>query len=162
MNIIQSPAVYETRLNVKTRLFLAGGISNCPDWQKEMSDKLWKKIGEVAVFNPRRVGDLAKDTEDAKTQIEWENWHLHKSNRILFWFPEETLCPITLFELGKWSAYWMFHMGYLRHHMFIGVHPNYQRRFDVETQIGMMDKYMKIHYSLDDLFDDVVQELQLV
>ena len=52
-------------------------------------------------------------------------------------------------------------MGYLRHNMIIGVHPNYQRRFDVEIQIKLIDLHMKIQYSLDDLFDQSCQLLKI-
>lgn len=51
---------------------------------------------------------------------------LRDADAILFWFPCETLCPITLYELGAWSM--------SDKPLFVGVHPAYQRRQDVEIQ----------------------------
>ncbi len=33
----------------------------------------------------------------------WEHDHLRRAKAIMFWFPSETLCPITLYELGAWT-----------------------------------------------------------
>ena len=69
------------------------------------------------------------DPSAARTQIEWEYRHLQKAEAALFWFPSETLCPITLFELGAWSRSDKL--------LFVGTHSNYQRRLDVVIQLSL-------------------------
>ena len=80
-------------------LFLAGGITNCPDWQAEALVLLGNQ--DIAVANPRRKRALALQGKGATHQIEWEYEYLRRARVVLFWFPKESLCPIALFELGK-------------------------------------------------------------
>lgn len=98
-------------------IFLAGGISNCSDWQSEMVNLL--SDTDLTIINPRRKNFPIDDPSQSKTQIEWEYRHLRKVQARLFWFPCETLCPITLFELGVWSA------G-VAEPLFVGTHPDYR------------------------------------
>src|SRR5690349_520468 len=93
VNGLQSPT--------KRSIFLAGGISGCPDWQsyavRQLSDL------PVRIYNPRRkefpeksenLQDDPKNEQDARAQITWEFEALATSDIILFWFPEESICPI--------------------------------------------------------------------
>lgn len=131
-------------------LFLAGGITNCPDWQAQALEAL--KDTELAVFNPRRADFPIHDPSAAEEQIRWEYRYLtlchHSWNgAILFWFPKETLCPIALFELG----------AHLRAHtIFIGTHPEYQRRRDVvlQSELGHYRK-LRIHDNLEEMLAEV-------
>ncbi|MEZ4219946.1 MAG: nucleoside 2-deoxyribosyltransferase domain-containing protein [Polyangiaceae bacterium] len=107
-------------------LFLAGGISGCPDWHSEMIQLLSPLPKEWALLNPRRPNFPIDDPTAAEEQIAWEHHALRASRAIVFWFPEETLCPITLYELGAWSM--------TDRPLFVGVHPRYARRSDVEIQ----------------------------
>ena len=52
-------------------LFLAGGISNCPDWQSEVI----KMLGDtdLNIANPRRPYGLEKTGDAAAKQIAWEH-----------------------------------------------------------------------------------------
>lgn len=109
-------------------LFLAGGISNCPDWQAEALGLL--SATELTVANPRRSEGLEKTGPAAAEQIAWEHAALKDARVVLFWFPEETLCPITLLELG-------IEIGRCEKYLAIGTHPGYQRGFDVEEQIAL-------------------------
>ena len=122
MHIVKSPQPLPEHID----LFIAGGISGCPDWQTETSDLLHEVSG-VAV-NPRREGDFAKDGTTAAEQIAWEHTALSCAKAVLFWFPYQTLCPITLLELGA-----AMHRPWQR--LFVAVHPEYQRRFDVIQQL---------------------------
>lgn len=149
------PTIPDFRFN-HVNLFLAGGISNCPDWQSEVSENLKKRINKIEaqqhlnVFNPRREGFILSDSSVAVEQIEWEHQRLMRCSNVLFWFPCETLCPITLFELGK-----MLGLGNVN--LFIGIHPNYQRKLDVEVQVKLLLPNKKISYSLNDLIDSTVE-----
>jgi len=62
---------------------------------------------------------------------------------IQFWFPQETLCPIVLYELGAWSK--------TNKPIFVGVHPEYKRRQDVEIQTKLARPEVKIVFSLENL-----------
>lgn len=112
-------------------LFLAGGISHCEDWQARAVESL--KDLDIAVYNPRRKNfdEFKKEAgfAESQKQIQWEFDHLNKSTQILFWFSNETIQPIVLFELG----------AYIRGNkeLFIGIHPDYPRRFDLITQLPL-------------------------
>jgi len=129
----------------KKSLFLAGGITGCLDWHKKVSNDL--EDLDIAVINPRRAKFPIDDPSAAKEQIEWEYRHLRKADMISFWFCEETLCPIALYELGAWAM--------TKKPIFVGVHPNYKRRADVEIQLGLIRPEVKIVYALDDLVEQI-------
>lgn len=125
----------------ETTVFLAGGISGCPQWQDTVIDLLADT--SLTLLNPRRTDFPIGDPAAAEGQIRWEYQHLHYAQAILFWFPAETLCPITLFELGRWSGQ--------RKPLFVGIHPEYKRRQDIEVQLGLERPDVSPVYSLDDL-----------
>jgi hypothetical protein len=133
--LIKSPDPLPTFAYDKDVIFLAGGISNCPDWQSEIIKLI--DIEKFDVINPRREGDLAKDGEDAKNQIIWEFVALKKATIVLFWFPEESLCPITLFEYGKE----LMRAAQNDITLLVGCHENYQRKFDLGVQTNLMMNY---------------------
>jgi hypothetical protein len=70
------------------------------------------------------------DPTAARTQIEWEYRHLRRATAVLFWFPPETLCPIALYELGGRALV-------REQPLFVGTHPGYARRLDVEVQLKL-------------------------
>jgi hypothetical protein len=145
---IEAPAEYEP--GSLPGVFLAGGITGCPDWQREMVALL--RDLPVAILNPRRANFPIADPTAASAQIEWEFRHLRKADAILFWFPCETLCPISLYELGAWSR---DRSGQKSKPLFIGVHPQYQRRADVEIQTNLVRPELRIAYALPDLAESV-------
>jgi hypothetical protein len=121
--LITSP---NTSHKTKNTIFLAGGISNCPDWQTPVAEKLLANT-DYTIFNPRRKDwNIDDEADEAQKQIIWEHEHLARSETILFWFPQETLCPITLLEYGKFLV--------SNRKLVVGTHLDYQRRFDVEVQ----------------------------
>jgi hypothetical protein len=135
-------------------LFLGGGITGCPGWQQEIVQALDGL--PLVILNPRRANFPTHDPTAASQQIEWEYRHLRKADAILFWFPCETLCPISLYELGTWSVY-RDEKGVRL--LFVGVHPQYQRRQDVEIQTRLVRPDVVIHYQLSSLADAVRQWL---
>jgi hypothetical protein len=122
-------------------LFLAGGITGCPDWQRVAVSLLADE--PVTLLNPRRVNFPIDDPDAAPQQIEWEHRHLRKADDVLFWFPREALCPIALYELGAWSM--------TAKPLFVGTHPNYQRRQDVEIQTKLARPDAPVSSNLQDL-----------
>lgn len=133
--LIQSPQPLPEFKYDADVIFLAGGISNCPDWQSEIIKII--DTEKFDVINPRRVGDLAKDGDEAANQIIWEFVALKKATLVLFWFPEESICPITLFEYGKE----LMRAAANDITLLVGCHENYQRKFDLEIQTQLMMKY---------------------
>ena len=122
-------------------LFLAGGISGCGDWQGAM-------IGlpaetRLTLLNPRRDDFDTTGPSATREQIEWEYRYLREATAVQFWFPHETLCPITLFELG----------GALKRTapVFVGCHAGYARREDVRVRLGLARPAAQVTDSLSAL-----------
>lgn len=74
--------------------------------------------------------------------------HLHQARAVSFWFPCQTLCPITLYELGAWIS--------SDKPVFVGLHPEYGRRIDVEIQTSLARPGFQPVYSLEDLAQQVL------
>lgn len=144
MKYIEAPKKYE-RQNNEISIFLAGGITGCPKWQDEVTRTLVDT--DLIVLNPRRENFPINDPSAAEQQITWEYNHLRIAHMILFWFPKETVCPIVLYELGAWSM--------KNKPIFVGVHPQYQRRKDVEIQTKLVRSNVKIVYSLSELVEQI-------
>lgn len=121
-----------------TKLFLGGGITNCPDWQQEIIDAL-KDYNHLTIYNPRRPNFSPADEEP---QICWEYDKLAKANVIIFWFPKETVCPITLYELGKWG-------NATDTKIIIGMHPDYPRKNDVIIQTSLARPSLDVYVGFE-------------
>ncbi len=146
MIYIESPTrLSRSRHGQGKALFLAGGITDCPDWQQEMRQRL--ENTDWVLLNPRRAHFPIHDPSATLAQISWEHEHLRKATAILFWFPCETICPIVLYELGAWSM--------TDKPLFVGVHPDYSRIRDVEVQTLLVRPDVNIVYSLEKLAEVV-------
>ena len=127
-------------------LFMAGGITGTWDWQQALVEELEHLDTPVIAVNPRRANFPMGDEEAGAFQIRWEDAMLQKADIISFWFPKETLCPITLLELGK----------YLRFEPIIGTEEGYQRSFDVRIQAECeLGRGYPIHKSIKDVAKDI-------
>lgn len=150
MTIIVSPTIHTGE---GKSIFLAGGITNCPDWQKPVADILHERTN-LWIFNPRRLAwNMENSDEESTKQIIWEDQHLQMANTILFWFPCETLCPITLLELGKFLV--------SDKKLVVGTHPDYQRRLDVVVQSRLVRPDMRVWSNLDDMVYDFVHNYRM-
>jgi len=130
-------------------VFLAGGISNCPNWQNEISQMI--ENFNITVFNPRRENFPIDDQNQSEIQIYWEFERLRQSDIILFWFSEGSLNPISLFEFGAALE--------RNQKIFVGIHQNYQRKLDVEIQTKLIKPEIKIFYSINDLGNELKRYL---
>lgn len=127
-------------------IFLGGGITSCPIWQSQMVKLL--ENTNLVVVNPRRENFDINDSTLTEKQIEWEFRYLQRVTGRMFWFPHETLCPITLFELGKWCV--------KGEPLFVGCHPDYKRKVDLEVQLRLERPWAcEISHSLEELADRV-------
>lgn len=129
----------------KKSIFLAGGITDCPDWQKKVVEKI--KDLDIVIYNPRRANFDVSDPNALKMQIEWEHEMLKKADVISFWFCKETIQPITLYELGAHTV--------TSKPLIIGMDKGYERRDDVEIQTKLERPDTKFVYSLKDLSDRI-------
>ena len=139
MTYVEAPTEYVA--DGRPSVFLAGGISGCDDWQSRMTELLADL--DLTVLNPRRERFPIDHPTAAEEQIRWEYRHLRRATSRLFWFPPQTLCPITLYELGAWSA--------MPGPLFVGVDPNYARRRDVEIQTKLARPDVRVVHSLAEL-----------
>ena len=145
MQLIEAPNTHPIRAD----LFLGGGITNCPDWQADVVKML--EGTDLVVLNPRRSAEFTGDIADE--QIHWEYKALRSVDTVLFWFPKETLCPITLFELGVFSQR-------PDTRLIVGTHLEYARRFDVQVQMELSRPEVKVLDSIDDMVAEYLSALE--
>lgn len=129
-------------------VFLAGGITGCPDWQEPMAKALLESTKDLVLFNPRRADFPIHDPSAADAQIAWEHRHLRAANAVSFWFCYNTLQPIVLYELGAWTM--------TSKHIFVGVEPGYPREQDVRIQTKLVRPYVNVVSKIEDLVKQVV------
>lgn len=142
MTIIRPPKMLAIGDIPKTKLFVAGGISNCPNWQAEIEKELDNE--DLLIINPRRPNfSMNTDDPESRKQIQWEHFYIQLSDIVIFWFPCETVCPITLYELGSALK--------TKKKLVIGTHPNYSRRFDILVQAEMEGHSGIIYDNLTDM-----------
>lgn len=83
-----------------TSVFLAGGISNCKEWQEEVIDYL--KDEEVSLFNPRQEHFDVSDKSASRKQIKWEFERLEQMDVFSMYFcNDKSDQPICMYELGR-------------------------------------------------------------
>lgn len=142
MTYVEAP--HRVEVNKKS-IFLAGGITGCPDWQKKIVEKI--KDLDIVIYNPRRANFDISDPNASKIQIEWEHDMLRKADVISFWFCKETIQPITLYELGAHTV--------TSKPLIIGMDKGYERKDDVEIQTKLERPGTEFVYSLKDLSDRI-------
>jgi len=141
MQSIKAPSDEQAKF---ASVFLAGGITNCPDWQSETSKAL--EGLNITIFNPRR-DVFPVEPKAAEEQILWEFEKLRAADLISFWFPKETLNPITLFEFGAAME---------RHAaLVVGIDPEYERKADLEIQMKLSRPDIHPVYSLAELVGEI-------
>lgn len=147
MNYIEAPDLWDGK---GTGIFLGGGITDCPDWQSDITKKFAAEFisDPVTILNPRRANFPINDPNAAERQIKWEYEHLELATAIVFWFSPPTLNPIVLFEFGKYM-----NRG---RPLFVGCDPEYARTQDVVIQSQFERPDIKVAESLEELCSQVV------
>lgn len=133
-------------------VFLAGGITDCPNWQLDVLVGCRSAREDLTLVNPRREDFPMNDPKAAPAQIFWEHLMLRRCDVISFWFPKETICPIVLYELGVWSMQ--------DKPLVIGMDPEYPRRQDVEIQTQLINRELRISYNLDDHIEKICRRFR--
>jgi len=155
--IITAPEYKENLHKMKkTKIFLAGGISGCEDWQAEVAEELDNR--DKIVFNPRRNDFPSEPTQQEELeQVRWEIQHMDETNEILFWFSDATIQPITLFEFGKWLT-WVQHIPPYCKPLYVGIHPNYPKRMNLHAQIALTRPDLHFVNSIRELLIQIDEE----
>lgn len=149
--IITSPIKSEPEAS--NRLFLAGGITNCPDWQSKLIGLL-EHEQDLIIYNPRRENFPIHDPNAAQEQIKWEYDRLKAADIISFWFSSGSLNPIVLYELGMWgNSRW-------DKQIFVGVDDTYQRKSDVVIQTKLARPQVDVVDSLELLAEQIQRYLK--
>lgn len=123
-------------------VFLAGGITDCPNWQAEAHAGLADL--PIAIVNPRRANFSMQDPTAPADQIRWEYEHLRRADAVLFWFPASgtAVQPIALYELGAHAA--------TGKPMVVGADPGYPRSTDVVLQLGHVRPDLRVFRTLSE------------
>lgn len=141
MKVITAPELYVPQ-DDHISCFLAGGITNCLDWQSEVIKQLYGfTLGsfEPVIFNPRRENFPIEDKSAAVQQIEWEYRLLERCDIFSMYFSSgDSDQPICMYELGRnilrmqmrYPADW-------QDRIVISVEDDYRRRQDVLIQTGL-------------------------
>lgn len=129
-------------------IFLAGGITGCPDWQQ--TARQWID-GRAVILNPRRANFPIDDPQAGPEQIRWEQTHRDRATVILFWFPDSGPIPqpIALLELGDHAR------GGTR--IAVGAHDRYIRRVDVEMHLAHRRPEVHLWRTLEDTITEAVR-----
>lgn len=106
--------IYKPPMNISKRdmsiqyVFLAGSIEmgKATDWQSKITEFFIKE--GFGVFNPRRDdwdSSWKQEFENPQfyQQVSWELDALDKADYILLYLQPDTLSPISLYELGRYS-----------------------------------------------------------
>ncbi len=81
-------------------VFLAGGITNCKEWQKEIIREL--EFEDISLFNPRQKHFDVSDKFASYKQILWEFERLEKMDIFsMYYCNDNSDQPICMYELGR-------------------------------------------------------------
>lgn len=137
MKVITAPAIYTPKEN-EIKCFLAGGITQCENWQEEVIELLSAEsnLDNLVVYNPRRKNFDVFDSAKAQEQIVWEFMQLEKMDIFSMYFCNSpSVQPICWYELGRnlvrmqqrFPNDWRTRIG-------ITIESDYSREFDVRMQ----------------------------
>ena len=137
MKVITAPQDYIPQPN-DVLCFLAGGITNCKEWQEEVIFTLKRidGLGHLVVFNPRRDNFPIDDPNASEEQIAWEfNW-LNRADIFSMYFCKSASDqPICMYELGR-NLHKMktdYSTSY-KDRIVVSVEDGYKRESDVKIQ----------------------------
>ena len=136
MRVITAPETYTLTDNDIT-VFLAGGITNCPDWQSDVIKRLENMgMNRLIVFNPRRENFPINDPSAADEQIAWEFNALQRADIFSMYFSAgDSDQPICMYELGRnIVTMQMKHPTDWQNRLIISVEDEYRRHKDVLVQ----------------------------
>ncbi len=134
MRVIAAPEKYDELFKDKNKYifcFLAGGITNCWDWQSEVIESLSHREydendPELIIFNPRRRDFYVRKTGETRKQIEWEFYAIQDADIFSMYFvASDSDQPICMYELGR---------NMYKRNLIISIETGYKRTNDVHIQ----------------------------
>ena len=115
-------------------VFLAGGITKCRDWQRDVIEEL--KNEDISIFSPRQKYFDIADKKASYSQIAWEFERLERMDIFSMYFCSgDSDQPICMYELGRnilrmqnrFPVDW-------KNRIVISVESGYKRKADVIIQ----------------------------
>jgi hypothetical protein len=85
---------------IGTSIFLAGGITNCENWQQKVSEVLLKETS-FFVLNPRRANFDRTKKEESESQIRWEHFYLNRADKVFFGSLRPRLAQLLFLNSGS-------------------------------------------------------------
>lgn len=160
----------------KVYVFLAGGITDCRNWQEAVIEGLEQSVDseyqeKTALLNPRRKFFPENKSARAapsdyniigKEQIAWEYNALNRADIFSVWFERGVSSqPIALYELGRQVA--LRFTDDRIDSIVIGAHQDYRRFFDVYEQMKnvSLSLAVKISYELTEHIDRITNAVML-
>ena len=127
---------------IYTSVFLAGGITNCKEWQKAVIEEL--EFEDISFFNPRQEHFDVSDKNASYKQILWEFERLEKMDIFsMYYCNDNSDQPICMYELGRnivrmqnrFPSDW-------EKRIVISVEDGYRRKADVliQTELATQNK----------------------
>lgn len=120
-------------------VFLAGGITNCPNWQNTVINQLQWVDDNLLVCNPRRENFPIGVRSESFKQVEWEYRWLERMDIFSMYFSGgESDQPICMYELGRnlLRIQTRFPFDWEKR-IVITCEKGYRRRDDVYIQTGL-------------------------
>lgn len=142
IQIITAPSIELPKFK---SVFLAGGITNCKEWQKEVIENLkYEEYEDVSLFNPRQEHFDVSDKSASYKQILWEFERLEKMDIFsMYYCNDNSDQPICMYELGRnivrmqnrFPSDW-------EKRIVISVEDGYRRKADVliQTELATLNK----------------------
>jgi hypothetical protein len=146
MEVVVAPA--KNSYNWKTSVFLAGGITDCYDWQSDVIDclKRYDNSLNLIVYNPRRANfDINNDS--AREQIEWEYDTINNKSDIfsMYFCSSESDQPICMYELGMRLGKLNREYSPFGYRTIISIEDGYKRANDIIVQTKLAVPKLKIN-----------------
>lgn len=142
MKVITAPEYYALKSD-DVAVFLAGGITNCEDWQSEVISYLAslpaKDTEHLVIFNPRRTKwPKNGDTDEIRRQIHWEADYISKSNIFSMYFTntKDSDQPICFYELGRYTQ---------NSRNIISYQEGFKRALDVDIQMEILNSGIMVN-----------------
>jgi hypothetical protein len=157
MNVIVAPESINNIIG--PCCFLAGGITNCPEWQTGVIRLL--EPYEGILFNPRRANFPIHDPNAAREQIAWEFKALERADVFSMWFsnaPSDQ--PICFYELGRHLALRRLYADLGA--VVIGVEPGFKRSQDVYIQTELVSPKIIISDNLEQYAKNILTAMRAV
>ena len=141
------------------KIFLAGGITNCWEWQKELIEVMQDKfttseLDRMVLINPRRENFPIDDPTAATKQIYWEYYNLERCDIFSMFFAKgDSDQPICMYELGRNIVKMQMRFpNTWKERIVVTAEEGYKRIKDVRTQMEYAASDIRIR---SDLFEHI-------